>query len=173
MELVPQLKLADRFISDNNGHLLAEAETGRAKDRLYAELLSTALAGHCISRYSSAALSVHKYTGGLTPRRLRLAIEFIDVHLDEDISFSQLAELLGMNSYYFARLFKQSTGRAAHRYMIEQRGWSAPEDCSLIKNCDHGCRLVSEVGQSKPPFDFVSQIHRIDAENLPRHAQVS
>ena len=53
--------------------------------------------------------------------RLKRVLDYIGAKLDEDLSLLVLANVAGMNLYYFARLFKQSTGLSPHRYVLEQR----------------------------------------------------
>jgi AraC family transcriptional regulator len=48
-------------------------------------------------------------------------LEYIAAELHEDLSLSVLARIAGMNLYYFARLFKQSTGLSPHPYILDQR----------------------------------------------------
>jgi len=53
--------------------------------------------------------------------RLNRVLEYIAAELQEDLSLGVLAEIAGMNLYYFSRLSKQSTGLSPHRYILEQR----------------------------------------------------
>jgi AraC family transcriptional regulator len=57
----------------------------------------------------------------LPPYRFRRVIDYIQAHLGEATSLRRLAELAGLSPYHFARLFKRSTGRAPHQYVVWQR----------------------------------------------------
>ena len=59
--------------------------------------------------------------GGLSPRHMRRAGDFIVAHLAEDICLDDLAGLTGLTCKHFARAFKQSTGLPPHQYLIVQR----------------------------------------------------
>jgi AraC family transcriptional regulator len=59
--------------------------------------------------------------GGLSQYKLRQAIEYIDAHLDQEITLTDLAEVLGMSQYYFCRLFKQSMTIPPYQYVLQQR----------------------------------------------------
>jgi AraC family transcriptional regulator len=48
-------------------------------------------------------------------------VEYIQGHLDEDLSLSKIANELVMSQYYFCHLFKRSTGVSPHQYLIKQR----------------------------------------------------
>jgi AraC family transcriptional regulator len=52
---------------------------------------------------------------------LREAIAYINDHLDRNLSLAELAALVQMSPYYFASLFKQSTGLAPHQYITKCR----------------------------------------------------
>jgi AraC family transcriptional regulator len=59
--------------------------------------------------------------GGLAPRALRRVREYVLAHLEEDISNGVLANLAGLSSYHFTRVFKQSTGVSPQRFVRERR----------------------------------------------------
>ena len=44
------------------------------------------------------------------------ALDFIEEHLQEDISTEALAQSAGLSPFYFQRLFKRLTGRPVFRY---------------------------------------------------------
>lgn len=48
-------------------------------------------------------------------------IEYINENLEHDLSLDAIAATIGMSSYHFARMFKQSIGLAPHQYVIERR----------------------------------------------------
>jgi len=59
--------------------------------------------------------------GGLPPRALRRVREFIENHLEENISIRALAATAGLSMYHFARAFKQSEGVTPHDYLVQCR----------------------------------------------------
>jgi len=59
--------------------------------------------------------------GTLPWGRLRRVIEYIQQNLDKDLPLAELAALVCMSPYHFARLFKRSTGVPPHRFVIRQR----------------------------------------------------
>jgi AraC-like DNA-binding protein len=59
--------------------------------------------------------------GGLPPRAMRRVREFIEGHLEENISIQALANIAGLSMYHFARAFKQSEGMTPHDYLIQRR----------------------------------------------------
>jgi transcriptional regulator GlxA family with amidase domain len=59
--------------------------------------------------------------GGLPPRALRRVREFIETHLEENISIQTLAAIAGLSKYHFARAFRQSEGITPHGYLVQCR----------------------------------------------------
>jgi AraC-like DNA-binding protein len=63
--------------------------------------------------------------------RLKRVLAFIDANLDQNITLAELARHTKMSVYYFATLFKGSTGLSPHRYILHQRVLRARE---LLRN---------------------------------------
>jgi transcriptional regulator GlxA family with amidase domain len=59
--------------------------------------------------------------GGLPPRALRRVREFVEAHLEENVSIQALADTAGLSMYHFARAFKQSEGMTPHGYVVQCR----------------------------------------------------
>ena len=59
--------------------------------------------------------------GGLPPRTSRRVCEFVEEHLEENISIQALANIAGLSMYHFARTFKQSEGMTPHEFIIRCR----------------------------------------------------
>ena len=121
IEIAPQLKLADPFISDAGKHLLHEAEAGGTTGVLYAESLMTAIAVKLIKNYSTARLLPAQFKGGLAKHKLRRVVEYINENLGENLSLNALARLCDLSVAHFASVFKQSTGFAPHRFVNLRR----------------------------------------------------
>lgn len=68
------------------------------------------LAAHILRHYSIQNLSLKEAVGGLPKSRLREVIDYIQTHLDRNLSLVDLAVLVQISPHHFARLFKQSTG---------------------------------------------------------------
>lgn len=100
---------------------LKELEAGCSAGRLYADSLATALAVHLVKSYASVEPVIRNYKGGLPQYKLRRALEFINDNLAEDLSLASVAAAANSSESHFARLFKQSTGRAPYQYVTERR----------------------------------------------------
>src|SRR6202035_2635216 len=59
---------------------------------------------------------------GVLPRgRLRAVVEYIEEHLDGCPTLAQLAAVVRLNPYHFARQFKAATGLPPYQYVIARR----------------------------------------------------
>ena len=74
-----------------------------------------------VDAYLSATLAAIEMVGGLPPRRLQRVLEHIREHLATELKVAELALSAGMSQYYFSKLFKMSTGRTPHQYVMQQR----------------------------------------------------
>jgi AraC-like DNA-binding protein len=57
----------------------------------------------------------------LPPYRLRRVTQYIHAHLQGKLRLVELSALVHMSPYYFARLFKRSTGLPPHRFLVRCR----------------------------------------------------
>jgi AraC-like DNA-binding protein len=70
---------------------------------------------------SGWAVPVRGDIGTLPWGRLRRVIEHIQQNLDKDLTLAELAAVVHVSPYHFARLFKCSTGLPPHRFVVRQR----------------------------------------------------
>jgi AraC family transcriptional regulator len=99
----------------------AELATGSAGGRLLADSLGNILAVHLIRHITGNERAARQPIGGLPKSKLRAAIEYIDAHLDAELSLDDLASVTHLSPYHFARMFKASTGLPPHQYVIARR----------------------------------------------------
>lgn len=108
--------------------LVREAEAGGPGDRLLVEGLSTALAVHLARRFGPAAGATEdglpptpRGSGGLSPRRLRRVLDYVEANLAGEITLADLAGVACLSPYHFSRCFKRATGEGAHRHVMRRR----------------------------------------------------
>ncbi len=58
---------------------------------------------------------------------VRMAREYMEAHFDDDLSLSQLAELVALSPYHFARVFERESGLPPHAYLESVRVRKARE----------------------------------------------
>jgi AraC family transcriptional regulator len=132
IELVPRICLYDPLIYGIGLALLGamhdEGGGGRGErggaGRLYVESLEHTLAVHLLRHHAVfPVLPGHapERQGGLPPPELARVVEYIHAHLVDDLTLAELAVVVHRSPYHFARMFRQSTGRSVHLYVIDRR----------------------------------------------------
>jgi AraC family transcriptional regulator len=127
IEVVERCSPGDPVISNVGFALLAEVDSsvvggmGGVSGRLYAESLANVLAVHLLRHYTVSGNGAQRFTGGLSPQRLRLVTAFIADNYGSDLSLAELASVAGMSPFHFAREFKRTTGTTPHQYLIKFR----------------------------------------------------
>ncbi|MGF1514734.1 MAG: helix-turn-helix domain-containing protein [Elainellaceae cyanobacterium] len=122
VELKPVAIAYDKQITRYAHCLLHEIRTGGLGSKLYSESILTCLNIHLLRYYCAFKGKVKSDTGGLAPYKLKEILAYIKTNLaDGDLSLGAMADLAQLSSYYFSRQFKQSTGYAPHKYVMQQR----------------------------------------------------
>jgi AraC family transcriptional regulator len=121
VEIKKQFLIRDPVIETITLSLAREAAGGSPAGRLYLESGCEFLAHHLIYRYSSLSRTPPRSAGGLSSRRLRLVLEYIEDTLGQPIKLRGLAALAGISARHFERAFRQSTGSSPHAYVMERR----------------------------------------------------
>jgi hypothetical protein len=60
-------------------------------------------------------------TDGLSRERPKRVRDYVEVHLDDDLSLTLLAGVVCLSPYHFSRSFKQATGVGPRSYVIQRR----------------------------------------------------
>ena len=131
IELVERFALEDKQIERLVKALHAETRAGAPTGTLFGQSVATALAVYLAQRYSSSLPIPCRYRGGMPTTRLNRVLEYIAAELGEDLSLATLAEIAGMNLYYFSRLFKQSTGRSRIDTSLSRESGAPNSSCVL------------------------------------------
>ena len=122
IELVETYGMQDPLLIQFGLALLAESKSDEAQGRLYAESLVHSLALHLVRHYSTSNTIPETISiGGLSGSKFRRAKEFINEHLEEDVTLNEIAHYVGLSPYHFARAFKKTTGLTPQQYLTEQR----------------------------------------------------
>jgi AraC family transcriptional regulator len=99
----------------------AELASGGAGGPLAAEALANVLSVHLLRHLSAPRRLLRGRDGALPRGRLRAVVEYIEEHLHGCPSLAQMAAVVGLNPYHFARQFKAATGLPPHQYVIARR----------------------------------------------------
>jgi AraC family transcriptional regulator len=154
LEVVPQFKLNDPLIYQIGMALKANIESESVYNRLYTELIATALSAHLLQHYSTQKPKIKSYSYGLSQAQLRQVTDYIYQHSAQNPSLMMMAEIVHMSPYYFSRLFKQSTGFTPHQYLLKCRTAQAKQ---LLKTTNLAIA------------DIAGQVGFVDQSHLNRH----
>lgn len=102
--------------------LAAMTRQPETADPLLAEQLGTALAV-CVARLLAQRPHEPAPQGlAISPQRLRRVLDFIESSLGErSLSLAEIAAVAHLSPFHFSRAFKQATGTAPHRFVVERR----------------------------------------------------
>ena len=115
--LLPRHQLRDPQIEHIAWALHADREAGHPGGPIYAESLGLALAAHLVARHRTQQLPVR----GLSKTQLQRVTDYVETHLDQDLSMARLAEVAGISASHLKTLFKRSTGLPVHAYVVRRR----------------------------------------------------
>jgi AraC family transcriptional regulator len=119
-DLTPRYNLRDPLIS----HLVltvANEVAGGLLDTILVDALNTALAVQIIRLCGDPAAIMPTPSNGLSRERLKRVHDYVEAHLDDDLSLTVLADIACLSPYHFSRSFKQATGVGPQRYVIQRR----------------------------------------------------
>jgi AraC family transcriptional regulator len=121
LEIRNRFQIRDTQLENIGWALKSEMESDYPSGRLYVDSLAVSVASRLVASHSSITPHPVKQNGGLGGRRLKLTLAYIDDHLSEDLTLSQLASVAGISASHFKTLFRQSIGVPVHQYVVQRR----------------------------------------------------
>lgn len=128
----------------------SEAASGEAGSQLMIDSLANQLSVQLLRTYADIQFRDLGAGDGLTFGQIRQVREYVREHLDGDISLDDLAGVLALSKYHFARRFRKATGTTPHRFVIQERLDQAE---NLVRR---GGRSFAEIARS---CGFADQSH--------------
>jgi AraC family transcriptional regulator len=129
----------------------AELRAGGVGGSLLVESLANVLAVHLI-RHTTGPRRLNASADGALPRhKLRRVIEYIMENLGGSPTLKQMAAVVHLSPYHFARQFKAATGLGPHQYVIARR----VERAQQLLRTDGGLGLAEVAFRS----GFANQSH--------------
>ncbi len=148
--LLPELgtiTLELNFLFPFEDHLLGQIANSLAEevgsgvaDRLLLESLSTALAIRIAKRFAGQ-LPLASTAKGLSQERLRRVLDFVEAHLNEDLSLTSLADIACLSPFHFSRCFKHGMGIGPRHYVMQRRVERAKQ---IISRTDQPLAIVAQ-----------------------------
>lgn len=115
--LRPQFQMRDPRFQHLAWALRAELEADDASDPLYAESLCTAM----IVRLVGGAPMLDNKRRVLAPKMAARVIDFIEAHLDQRLTLTELAGHAALSVPHFKVLFRETLGMPVHQYVVQRR----------------------------------------------------
>jgi AraC family transcriptional regulator len=152
IEFRTRWSLYDSGLSRLVGEMGREAQSGWPLGHLYADLLVMGLQTHLLRTHSTNSHKPIAEKGGLSMPKLRLAMEYINANLADDIRLEEIAEQLGVSSSHFAHEFRNSTSQTPYQYLLDQRMARAK---ALLKSRDWSIQYISSEAGFRSSVNFV------------------
>jgi AraC family transcriptional regulator len=111
---------ADPFIREVGSALARDFRAGRVPGSAYLESLAGVIAIHLATHHCEKHLPDARCSG-LADHKLRRVVDFISTHLADTIRIRDLARMVHMSLYHFARMFRHTTGMPPHLYLTLKR----------------------------------------------------
>jgi AraC family transcriptional regulator len=122
-DLAARCQLRDPRIQHIVWALDAEREAGDPNGLLYAEALGLALAFHLLGEHAAPP----RPERGLSGAERQRVVDYVEAHLDRNLSLPFLASVAGMSTSHFKTLFRRSMGLPVHEYVVQRRVERAKE----------------------------------------------
>lgn len=148
--LIDGVSLLDPTICDLTRQLLAEIENPGLGTRLFADTMARALAMHLLRRHSTAGVENSRHRIEITTHQLRMATDYIESHLEQDLGLEHIAEAAAMSPFRFSRAFSKVTGQSPRQYVTARRIERAKE---MLRTSD------SELSEIANTVGFATQSH--------------
>ncbi|WP_342379542.1 AraC family transcriptional regulator [Myxococcus stipitatus] len=146
--LDPAIHIRDAQVERIGWMMQSEDLEGYPGGRLFADSLATALAARLFALQSHTENPEARHRHALPAWRLRQVVEYIEAHLDEDLSLAELAQVAGFSLSHFKPLFKRATGVPVHRFVLERRVERAR--LRLVEGRKSLMEIAMEAGFSHP-----------------------
>ena len=145
VDLAPRYNINDPLISQLVSTIANEISNGFL-DRILVDTLNTALAVQIMRICGNPTTIALTPSNGLSQERLKRVYDYIEAHLDDRLTLSDLAAVACLSPYHFSRSFKQALGIGPQRYVTQRRLERAK---TLMRRTNQPlARIAQEVGFS-------------------------
>lgn len=100
--------------------LKAELDHNGPNGRLYRDSLALALASRLLVLFGEE-IGPGRRPAPLSRRRLARVIDYIEAHLDQELSLERLSDVACLSPSHFKASFRQTTGAPLHQYVVRRR----------------------------------------------------
>jgi AraC family transcriptional regulator len=131
-EVVPRFAMIDPLLEQLALAIRNSLFDSMADDRLYVEMLAQTLAAHLARFHCTRSRPTRSVSPDvISAARMRRLIDYIEEHLDGNLSLEALAAQIDVHQLRFAKAFKVAIGKPPHQYVLSRRLERAKD---LLKN---------------------------------------
>ncbi|MEL7245796.1 MAG: AraC family transcriptional regulator [Cyanobacteria bacterium J06573_2] len=157
IEIIRAQAQSDGLIANIALAFKEELESGGCGGELYRDTLTSALVARLLRNYSATPTTCEA-KGRLGKRKLNLVLDYIQAHIAEEITLSQMAKIADLSPFHFSRIFKESVGVSPNRYVNYCRVEKAKR---LLEQQQISISQISAAcGYSNPSY-FIRQFRKI------------
>ena len=133
-ELVPRFAILDPMLEQLALAITVALRDGTVGDELYVDTLAQMMAVHLARSHSAQSRPVRTPPlPTMSGWRMRRLSEYIEEHLDGNLTLEAMAAQVELSPVYLARAFKAAFGQSPHRYVLRRRIDRAKE---LLRSTD-------------------------------------
>ncbi len=113
--------LNDELIYQIGLSVVSEMKQETSTGRMFVETASLMLAAQLSHHYLDLSLLKSGRNERLENDRLRRVLDYIDAHLESEISVAALADVAALSAFHFARMFAATIGMPPRKYVSQRR----------------------------------------------------
>ncbi|GAB4527817.1 MAG: AraC family transcriptional regulator [Anaerolineae bacterium] len=117
----PAFAIHDPLLFQLGNMVDVELQSQSLWGNLFIESVANMIAWHLLRNYSNVSLLSEQVKGQLSTLQIRRLNEYIEAHIAEKISLSDLAQALSISVPHLERLFRATFHRSVYAYVLEQR----------------------------------------------------
>jgi AraC family transcriptional regulator len=121
IEIIPRFAIRDLVLERIAHQLLREVIRPEPGTQMRVQERAHDLAIHLLRAHSNHGRPLDRQARTIPPRKLKRVKDFICANLNQDLSLAEVAAVAEMTLFHFAKAFREATGSAPHRYLIEHR----------------------------------------------------
>jgi AraC family transcriptional regulator len=149
-QIVPRFAILDPLLEQLAIAIATALKDGNSEDVLYIDTLAQMMAVQLAKHHSKRSRSARAAAKPAPGKKMGRLMDFIEEHLDGDLTLEAMAGELQISALYLPRAFKTAVGQSPHRYVLGRRVERAK---TLLRNTDSP---VADVALSS---GFSSQSH--------------
>jgi AraC family transcriptional regulator len=156
VHLEPSGVFSDPLVSQIASKIANEMKGGLL-DRILADALNTALAVQITRHFVDPSAIALTPSNGLSRERLQRVYDYVEAHLDDDLSLTMLADIACLSTYHFSRSFKRTVGVGPQRYVMQRRLERAK---TLLRRTHEPLALIALEAGFSDQSQFTTIFHR-------------